>query len=243
MANYSSSFCALMERNPILAADAQRKLVIAAQNGDTKAREQLITANLRFIVKQAGAFEHHRFNSSLEMDDFIIDGLDGLNYAIDKFDTTKDVPFLGYAKNWVTERMRADIQENGSAVYVPKTQKDNVQFNIVSLDAPVTDGDGTAASFGSFIPASCSVEEEYELKELREAILEMIANVAKKDHRVATIITAHYNLNGFGKYSFAAIGEMLGLSAQRVQQLHREALQDFASQPRMRELRECWFAA
>ncbi len=246
MKNYSSSFTALIERNPMLSADEQRELVIKAQGGDARTREKLLVTNLRFVIDQAQAFEHHRFNQSLEMDDLIIDGLDGLNYAIDKFDTSFNVPFIGYAKNWISERIRADIQNNGSLVYVPKNRKDEVQFNLVSLDASCSGStDDELCTFGAFIAdeVNRTPAENYERQELHEVLLSAIAEAAKEDDRLVEIFTAHYNLDGKGRHSFATIGKMLGISAQRTQQLHQDALKRFRTQPLICELYSSWMAA
>ena len=48
--------------------------------------------------------------------------------------------------------------------------------------------------------------------------------VARLPHRLRTIIVAHYGLQGEAPQTCAAIARTLGLTRQRVSQLHREAL-------------------
>jgi DNA-directed RNA polymerase sigma subunit (sigma70/sigma32) len=43
-------------------------------------------------------------------------------------------------------------------------------------------------------------------------------------HRLYVVIVARYGLNGEMPHTFAAIGRMLGVTRQRVHQLHVEAL-------------------
>ena len=90
-----------MERYPVLDDKEQLELLKQAQEGDDNARDDLILCNLRLvrtIAQQLGVPTHW------EMDDLISEGIQGLSYAIDKFDLEKSVK---------TEHLSSGMQSNG----------------------------------------------------------------------------------------------------------------------------------
>jgi len=71
---------------------------------------------------------------------------------------------------------------------------------------------------------------------LQQALYRLVARLPP---RLGQIIVAHYGLAGYSPQSFTAIGQALGISRQRVQQLHAEALLWLAHPAHSLALRQC----
>ena len=83
----------------ILDNEEINKLIVEAQNGDEKAREKVITSNLRFVVTIAKQFQ----NRGIPLMDLISSGLEGLCKSVNKFDPTRGVKFLNYSAWWIKQ--------------------------------------------------------------------------------------------------------------------------------------------
>ena len=72
---------------PLLKAEEEKAIAIAAKKGDEKARKKLIESNLRLVVSIAKHFVYH----GLSLLDLIQEGNLGLMKAVEKFDPIKDL--------------------------------------------------------------------------------------------------------------------------------------------------------
>lgn len=64
---------------------------------DEAAREELVRANLRYVL--AIAFKYHRYG--LPMSELVAEGNFGLVHALQKFDTSRGTRFVTYAAYWI----------------------------------------------------------------------------------------------------------------------------------------------
>ena len=74
----------------MLDAETTNDLIVKAQKGDKVAKDKVVCANLRFVVKVAKPFQ----NKGIPLIDLISAGNCGLIKAIDYFDTNRGVKFL-----------------------------------------------------------------------------------------------------------------------------------------------------
>lgn len=77
----------------VLTEDEKTELIIKAKNGDTNAREKLVTGNLRLVLSVIQRFANRGETS----DDLFQVGCIGLMKAIDNFDPSHEVKFSTYA--------------------------------------------------------------------------------------------------------------------------------------------------
>jgi RNA polymerase primary sigma factor len=94
-------------------------LVSKAQNGDMKAREKLITSNLRFVVTIAKQYQ----NRGIALIDLISAGVEGLIKSVDKFDITRGTVFLTYAGWWIKQCIYNTIYAYGGEIRLPISQR------------------------------------------------------------------------------------------------------------------------
>ncbi len=86
----------------------KQKLLIEAQNGNKKAREDLINGNLRLVLSVIQRFTNRGEN----LDDLFQIGCIGLIKAIDNFDTGHDVRFSTYAVPMIIGEVRRYLRDN-----------------------------------------------------------------------------------------------------------------------------------
>jgi len=104
----------------LLTRDQERELGARIQEqGDTEAAYQLITANLRLVVKIALEFQRVWMQNLL---DLIQEGNIGLMQAVKKFDPYKNVKFSYYASFWIKAYILKFIMDNWRLVKIGTTQ-------------------------------------------------------------------------------------------------------------------------
>ena len=80
-----------------------------------EARDTLIKANLRLVIKIAKEFR----NVGLDYDDLINEGNIGLMSAIDKYDLEKGAKLSYYASFWIKQSIRRAISNKGRTIRLP----------------------------------------------------------------------------------------------------------------------------
>jgi RNA polymerase primary sigma factor len=83
--------------------------------GDNEARDRLIKANLRLVVKIAHGFE----GLGLPLLDLVGEGCVGLVKAAERFDPKKGAKFSTYAAWWIKRSIRAAISRQARTVRLP----------------------------------------------------------------------------------------------------------------------------
>lgn len=94
-------------------------LISKAQAGDEKARETVITSNLRFVVTIAKQFQ----NRGIPLMDLISAGTEGLIKSVDKFDVTRGTVFLTYAGWWIKQCIYNTIYAYSGDIRLPVSQR------------------------------------------------------------------------------------------------------------------------
>lgn len=104
---------------PVLRWAETKALLEKAQNGDTQARERLISGNLRLVLSAVQRFQ----NRGESMDDLFQVGCIGLIKAIDCFDLTQNVQFSTYGVPMITGELRRFLRDH-SAIRVSRSVRD-----------------------------------------------------------------------------------------------------------------------
>lgn len=140
-------------------------LISKAQAGDEKAREQVITSNLRFVVTIAKQYQ----NRGIALMDLIEAGTEGLIKSVDKFDLNRGTVFLTYAGWWIKQCIYNTIYANGESIRLPISQRLLV---IKILDA--------TNKFTQKYSRNPSIEELVELTGIEAAQIDFLSQFSNK---------------------------------------------------------------
>lgn len=94
--------------HPLLKDKETKRLIKASQQGDVKARETLINANLKLVCNVIRRFEGRGY----DVDDLFQIGCIGLIKAIDKFDLSFNVKFSTYAVPMIIGEIRRFLRDD-----------------------------------------------------------------------------------------------------------------------------------
>lgn len=102
-------------KKDLLSSDEEAELSRRIRKGDAAAVEELVSANLRFVVSVAKQYEHPR----LSLGDLINEGNLGLVKAAMRFDETRGFKFISYAVWWINQSIMSAIAEEGRQIRIP----------------------------------------------------------------------------------------------------------------------------
>ena len=108
-------------RAPLISVDEEIELAQKIKKGGPdgeRAKNRLVTANLRFVVSVAKQYQHQ----GLTLTDLIDEGNIGLIKAAQKFDETRGFKFISYAVWWIRQSILQAIAEQSRIVRLPLNQ-------------------------------------------------------------------------------------------------------------------------
>ena len=114
-----NSYLKEISKYKILDSSEVAILISKAQQGDEKARDKIITSNLRFVVTIAKRYQ----NRGISLMDLISAGVEGLIKSISKYDPNKGTVFLTYAGWWIKQCIYNTIYSHGDLIRLPISQR------------------------------------------------------------------------------------------------------------------------
>ena len=99
----------------LLTPSEEIDLAARIRKGDKKAREQMIKANLRLVVKIAHDYE----NFGLPLLDLINEGNIGLMKAVERFDPAKGGKLSTYGSWWIKQSIKRALANQSKAIRLP----------------------------------------------------------------------------------------------------------------------------
>lgn len=85
------------------------------QQSAAEARNEMIQANLRLVIKVA----KHFGGRGMPMEDLVNEGNVGLMNAVDRFDPTVGTRFSTYASYWIDQAIRRAVQSASQMIHIP----------------------------------------------------------------------------------------------------------------------------
>ena len=99
----------------LLTPQEERKLALRIQNGDAEAKEHMIKANLRLVVRIARDYE----DIGLPLLDLISEGNIGLIRAVERFDPEKGNKLSTYAAWWIKQSIKRALAKQSKTIRLP----------------------------------------------------------------------------------------------------------------------------
>jgi RNA polymerase primary sigma factor len=104
-----------VNQTSLLNAEEEKELARAIAEGDPVARDTMIRANLRLVIKIARGY----VSKGLGLQDMIEEGNLGLLHAVEYFDPEVGVRFSTYASYWIKQSITRALVNSGKTIRIP----------------------------------------------------------------------------------------------------------------------------
>lgn len=226
-----STYLKEIEGISLLSEDEELQLAVKAKNGDMVARNKLVEANSRFVVSVAKKYQ----GNGLDLEDLISEGNIGLLIAVDKFEPEKGYRFISYAVWWIRQSIMKAINDKSRMVRIPVNkigQAEQYEIDVCSLDTPV--GDDEDSSFGDFIQSEENPEDDVMNQALTESFDRILAKFPERERE---IIVKRYGLNSQKALSLKEVGDLYGLTKERIRQIEKKMLLNLSELEDVKDLK------
>ena len=240
-----SNYLKEVRKIDLLTPEEEVELTKKIAQGDKRAQDKLVNANLRFVISIAKEYQ----GQGVPLVDLISEGNYGLIKAATKFDHTKGFRFISYAVWWVKQSILQTLSENSRTVRLPvnitnqltKIKKEIAQFeqdnqrtptdldmDLSVLKHPVCtslnerineDGDEILDLIpdNSFMRPDEDFYGEEMLKNEMEKTLSVLSDRERK------IINMYFGIDG-NSLTLEQIGDEFDLTKERIRQIKEKAL-------------------
>jgi len=240
-----------VRKSNVLTASEEIKLAKRIKCGDQNAIDELVNANLKFVVSIAKDYQ----GQGLPLSDLISEGNYGLLKAASRFDHKKGFRFISYAVWWVRQSIMQSLNDNARIVRLPSNiinklsylNKEISKFEALNEREPVYgeifDKDNEMLSLISF-PRCASLNDV--INEDGDELIDLIAGESQTeesifvdnrikdelhktlmvlDEREREIVQSYYGINTeYEGMTLEAIGEKYDLTKERIRQIKEKAI-------------------
>ncbi|MCD7732693.1 MAG: RNA polymerase sporulation sigma factor SigE [Oscillospiraceae bacterium] len=194
---------------PPLKGEEEKRVFEMLTTNPKKAREILITHNLRLVVYISKKFE----STGIGIEDLISIGTIGLIKAVNTFNPEKNIKLATYASRCI---------ENEILMYLRKT---NQQKNEVSIDEPLNiDWDGNELLLSDVI--GTEPDEVYQKLEGETEVQLLIKAVDSLSGREKLIMQMRFGLNGGREMTQKEVADVVGISQSYISRLEKRILKE-----------------
>jgi RNA polymerase primary sigma factor len=235
-----------IKKNELLTPEEEVELAIRIKNGDESAVEELVRANLRFVISIAKDYK----DNGVGLADLISEGNYGLIKAAKKFDHTRGFRFISYAVWWVRQSILQYLNEHARTIRLPvniltkiyqlKRELDDYDLetqNIDSDDFDLLNKYPTVGSLNHIISEDQNEISEFlkdsdpdkTFDEMHEEDLNIKENIKDcmgvLEEREKEILIYYYGLSDLEEpMTLEMIGDIYGLTKERVRQIKGKAI-------------------
>ena len=222
------------------------------------AREQMVQANLRLVVKIAKEYS----NPGMTLGDLVAEGNLGLLRAVEEFDPDAGVRFSTYAAWWIKQAIKraminagqpihipaylvkliskwrrasreleaslgrpATTQEMAKALKISRKKAEIIRQGLLAVNSPSQMGADEAHALAEMLADQTGAAPDQHLMDaaVRPTILKLLDQIEPRERR---ILELRFGLDGYEgpQRTFKEIGEIIGLTRERVRQLEKKAL-------------------
>jgi RNA polymerase sigma factor (sigma-70 family) len=200
----------------ILSPKKESELAKRYKQGDKEAGQQIINANLRFVIKVSQKY----FNTGHSYLEIIQEGNLGLIKALERFDPDRGIPFIYYAVWWIEAMIKTFIHKSGKA----HTGRLGHARDLFSLDESIGTEDNDRNNWIDFLTDSSDVEKTYCEEERTHNLTSLFHHCFTfLSEREAYIINQRFYAEP--AVTLSEIASQLGVSKERVRQLQLRSME------------------
>ena len=199
-------------REQLLSEEQEARLSARILQGDERALNRLIEANLRFVVVIARQYQ----GQGLSMEDLVSEGNLGLMKAARKFDATRGLRFVNYAVVFIRQQIEKAVRKESDEQRVESTRDGQTR----SVDAPL--GSKANVSLLSVLVNADSPQADQRVytASLEDAIERSLQPL---NERETVVVNAYFGI-GEERQTMAEIAERMSLKRERVRQIRDRAV-------------------
>lgn len=199
-------------REQLLSEEQEARLSARILQGDERALNRLIEANLRFVVVIARQYQ----GQGLSMEDLVSEGNLGLMKAARKFDATRGQRFVNYAVVFIRQQIEKAVRKESDEQRVESTRDGQTR----SVDAPL--GSKANVSLLSVLVNADSPQADQRVynASLEDAIERSLQTL---NERETVVVNAYFGI-GEERQTMAEIAERMSLKRERVRQIRDRAV-------------------
>lgn len=212
-----------LKRCKPLSRAKERRLLKKCKRGNLKAKNEVLEANLKFVFDVA----KHYTGRGVPILELISEGNMGLLRAIDKFDDSKNVKFISYAVWWIRQAMSEAIKKRKLINFVDICEESEHDSKLEEAAYNDQEFDFFETTHNSLF----SNEDEETNDEVLSHKKDVVNNVLSSlEERERDIIERYYGIGDKKELTLSEIGEMYGLSSERVRQIKKQGMKKLRTQ-------------
>lgn len=122
-----------VSQEKMITAEDEVALAKRIKQGDQDALDELVRANLRFVVSVAKQYQ----GQGMQLPDLIAEGNLGLIKAAERYDESRGFKFISYAVWWIRQSIMSSISSNSRTVRIPLNQANairKIKYSVRSLE-------------------------------------------------------------------------------------------------------------
>ena len=204
-----------MAKRGTLSADELKDLITKAHNGDTRARNKAIEANLCIVWSIAA-----HFNGMDVFEDILQNGNIGLIIAVDTFDVSRGTSFSTWALEQVRKYINIGLTDESRVVRQRADLVGKIAYMAASFDAPITSDEYGEKTLLDFMASDSKADNFSEVEDMRVKINYLMRGL--KDIEKSVVC----GLFGFGceEVSEYTLSKKFNLTEERIRQIKWAAI-------------------
>lgn len=194
---------------PPLTPEQEQELLLRMAQGDTEAKNELITHNLRLVVYLAKKFE----NSGIPAEDMISIGTIGLIKAVNTFTPSRSIKLATYASRCIGNEILMVLRKSSS-----RRQE-------ASIDEPLNvDGDGNELLLSDILSSDDDLVSQRLEQEAERSILHSF--IARLTPRERQIMELRFGLRDGIERTQKEAADAIGISQSYISRLEKKIIRE-----------------
>jgi RNA polymerase primary sigma factor len=202
-----------------------RTVTVRPDPTDTAALQELVQANLKFVVKMA----NKHIGLGVPIADLIMSGNIGMIEAAKRFDPAMGVRFITFASRYLQKYLNGEVDDHSKIVRIPKNQSyeiykkrkagEDVNTRTVEIDKPISsDNDNTIGDIMLKTQPEALTQLDAEDDKFKVNVLMSVLTEQERD-----IVKLRYGFTGEEDLSNKEIADQLNLTVNEVGRAMRKA--------------------